>query len=83
MLFCSLLRFPKIENLLFYKILDNLCTFLIKDPKKYILSPAALKITIMSRGYLITEASTGGAKGAMAPPELILGGIAPQKIFPD
>ena len=48
--------------------MDNLCTFLIKDPKKYILSPAALKITIMSRGYLITEASTGGgAKGAMAP----------------
>ena len=37
MLFCSLLRFPKKENLLFYKILANLCIFLIKDPKKYIL----------------------------------------------
>ena len=57
--------------------MDNLCTFLIKDPKKYILSPAALKITIMSRGYLITEASTGGGKGGHGPPRADFGGALP------
>ena len=63
--------------------MDNLCTFLIKDPKKYILSPAALKITIMSRGYLITEASTGGGKRGHGPPRADFGGALPPQIFPD